>query len=128
MSISQHLQRIAVSESLTQSVKVLIQHLVTENIEKASKIRQLESQMQQMTINVRELERFESKDWLIFHNLPVAVHSSFVSDTVAFIRDALQVYIVEEHLKACLLWGKRDNRKAPGIIAKILYNDLKDRV
>ena len=126
MNIPEHIQRINASENVHESIKAVIQHLYNENIQKDSKIKQLESYMLQMTIKVNELERYESKDCLIFHNLPVGLHGSSISDTVAFIRDVLQVHIVEEDLKACHPLGRASNGRSPSIIAKFICFRIPD--
>ncbi len=79
-----------------------------------------------MTIKVNKLERYESKDCLIFHNLPVGLQGSYISDTVAFIRDVLQVHIVEEDLKACHPLGRASNGRSPSIIAKFICFRIPD--
>ena len=128
MNIPEHLQRVMASENIEESVKTLMQYLVTENESKGERIKQLESQMTGVTIKVNELERYESKDCLIFHNLPIGQHGSYLSDTVAFMRNILQVNICEEDLKACHPLGKGTSSYPPKIVAKFIYNDQKDRV
>ena len=56
---------------------------------KDQRISQLGGQMRQMTIKFNELESCESKDCLIFHNLPIGANGSYLADTVAFIREVL---------------------------------------
>ena len=69
MNIPEHLQRVMASENIEESVKTLMQHLVTENERKGERIKQLESQMTGVTIKVNELERYESKDLKACHPL-----------------------------------------------------------
>ena len=128
MNIPEHLQRVMASEKIEESVKTLMQYLVTENERKGERIKQLESQMTGVTIKVNELERYESKDCLIFHNLPIGQHGSYLSDTVVFMRNILQVNICEEDLKACHPLGNGTSSYPPKIVAKFIYNDQKDRV
>ena len=59
------------STNVDASAKQLFKILVEDITHKDQRISKLAGQMRQMTIEVNELERYDSKDSFIFHNLPI---------------------------------------------------------
>ena len=95
---------------------------------KSVKIAQLEAEVQQVKIKVNQLERYSSKDCLIFRNLPTRSNGSYLQDIVAFIREVLQVEIEPYDIKACHSLGPANHGKSPTIGTKFVYFDQKERI
>ena len=113
------------SQHLEDNVKQVLAQLVRDNDVKTQQIAKLESDVRHLNIKVNELERYQSKDCLIFRNLPIG---SILEDTLAFIRDIMYVDIQACDLKACHALGSVVIDKPPAIIAKIVYFDQKERI
>ena len=116
------------SECLDDRTKKAIRAILEDNIAKNNRIAQLEAEVEQVKIKVNQLERYESKDRLIFRNLPIGANGSLIMDVVAFIRNVMQVECEPHDLKACHALGNGTTQQPPGIVAKFLYNDQKERI
>ena len=116
------------SQHLEDNVKQVLAQLVRDNDVKTQQIAKLESDVRHLNIKVNELERYQSKDCLIFRNLPIGSNGSILEDTLAFIRDIMYVDIQACDLKACHALGPVVTDKPPAIIAKFVYFDQKERI
>ena len=122
------LQRLLSNDMVDSDVKNVLQPLMTENKQKDMKIANLEGQMRQMEIKINTIERYQSKDCLIFRNLPVGSYGSIINDTVEFINQVMKVTIEPADLKACHPLGPINFKGQTTVIAKFIYFDQKDRI
>ena len=81
-----------------------------------------ESDVRHFSIKVNELERYHSKDRLVFRNMSIASNGSILEDTPAFIRYILFVDIPVFDFKACQASGRHFH------FAEFLYFDQKNRI
>ena len=116
------------SESLDEPSKEILKTLIEENIAKNTRIAELESEVAQMKIKVNQLERYQSKDCLIFRNLPFSSNGTYLSDVIDLIQNALNVNIEPRDLKACHPLGRGSPFNPPTVIAKFVYFDQKERI
>ena len=94
------------SESLDEPSKEILKNLIEENIAKNARIAELESEVTQMKIKVNQLERYQSKNCLIFRNLPFSSNGTYLSDVIDLIQNVLNVNI-EPRFKSVQSVGQR---------------------
>ena len=116
------------SESLDEPSKEILKTLIEENIAKNTRIAELESEVAQMKIKVNQLERYQSKDCLIFRNLPFSSNGTYLSDVIDLIQNVLNVNIEPRDLKTCHPLGRGSPFNPPPVIAKFVYFDQKERI
>ena len=95
------------SESLDEPSKEILKTLIEENIAKNTRIAELESEVAQMKIKVNQLERYQSKDCLIFRNLPFSSNGTHLSHVNDLIQNVLNVNIEPRDLKSVPSVGQR---------------------
>ena len=94
------------SEGLAETSKEILKFLITENAAKNARIAQLESEVTQIKIKLNQLERYQSKDCLIFRNLPFSTIGTYLSDVICLIQNVLNVNIEPSDIKACHPLGR----------------------
>ena len=115
------------SASLDPIVKELFQLLIEENQEPTKSVIQLQSSAQQFSIETNELERHNSKDSVIFNNLPLGITGTFIGDVSHFCSKVLSISVTENDLKACHpLYSGQDFDRPPPIISKSIRFDKKN--
>ena len=77
---------------------------------------------------MNEIERYQSKDCLIFKNIPVGQYGSIPRDTVEFIKQVLRVEVVAADHKACHPLGPINFKGQTTVIARFIYFDQKERI
>ena len=116
------------NDSLDQNIKEVLLHLIQESDTKNQQITVLEAKVRNLNIKVNELERYQSKDSLIFRNIPIGGKGSLIEDVVAFIRDVMMVDICAAEMKACHALGPISFQQPTSIIVKFIYYDQKERI
>ena len=116
------------SESLDEPSKEILKTLFEENIAKNIRIAELESEVAPMKIKVNQLEKYQSKDCLIFRNLPFSSNGTYLSDVIDLIQNVLNVNIEPRDLKACHPLGRGSPFNPPPVISKFVYFDQKERI
>ena len=92
-------------------------------------ITELRSEVQFLKNKLNDVERYQSKDCIIFRNLPLLSNRNVTEDVVHFVKTALGVQMDCYALAACHPLGRIDDpRQPPAIIAKFLYFDLKNSI
>ena len=81
-----------------------------------------------MKIKVKQLERYQSKDCLIFRNLSFGSNGTYLSVVIDLIQNVLNVNIEPRDLKGCHPLGKGSPFNPPPVIAKFVYFDQKERI
>ena len=114
------------SETLDEPSKEILKNPNKENFAKNTRIAELESEVAQMKIKVNQLEIYQSKDCLIFRNLPFSSNETYLSDLIDLIRSLLNVKTEPRDLKACHLLGRGLPFNPPPAIAKFVYFDKKE--
>ena len=92
---------------------------VEENFAKNTRIAELQSEVVQMKNKVNQIERHQSKDCLIFRNLPFSSNVSYLSVVIDLIQNVLNVKIEQRDLKACHLLGRGSPFNPSPVIAKL---------
>ena len=122
------MEKLHESDGLDEKSKEILKILITENAAKNARIAQLESEVTQIKIKVNQLKRYQSKDCLIFRNLPFSTSGTHLSDVICLIQNVRNVNIEPSDIKACHPLGRRSPFNPPPIIAKFLYFEQKERI
>ena len=122
------MEKLRESEGLDETSKEILKFLITENAAKNARNAQLESEVTQIKIKVNQIERYQSKDCLIFRNLPFSTSGTYLSDVICLIQNVLNVNIEPSDIKACHPLGRGSPFNPPPIIAKFLYFEQKERI
>ena len=110
-------------------VTTLLQHICKDLNDKNTQIEYLQSEVQYLKQKVNEIERYQSKDCIIFRNLPLVSNTNVTDDVIYFINNALGVSMGHRDLVACHELGAvRNPRRPPPIINKFNNFDLKNRI
>ena len=87
-------------------------------------ITELRSEVQFRKSKLNDVERYQSKDCIIFRNLHLLSNQNVTVDVVHFVKTALGVQLDSSVLGACHPLGIIDDSRQPSIIiAKFLYFD-----
>ena len=100
------MEKLHESEGLDETSKEILKFLITENAARNERIAQLESEVTQIKIKVNQPERYQSKDCLIFRNLPFSTSGTYLSDVICLIQNVLNVNIEPSDIKACHPLGR----------------------
>ena len=88
---------------------------------------QLQSSVQQLSFKPNELERYNSKDSVIFDNLPLGITGTLIRDVSYFCSKVLNMSVTEDNIKACHpLYPVKDFNRPPPTIAKFIRFDKKN--
>ena len=96
---------------------------------KSTQIQYLQSEVQYLKQKVNDIERYQSKDCIIFRNLPFIFNTNVFDDVIYFINNPLEVSMGHRDLVARHELGVvRKPRRPPPIIAKFKSFYLKTRI
>lgn len=116
-------------KNVDPSLKEILLFLIKENEEKTTQLQSLTSEVQELRQKTNELERYNSKDTIIIHNLPLRSQRNIMEDVILFLKSTMQVYLQAEEIKACHPLGPvKDVNNPPPIIVKFIYFNDKFRV
>ena len=88
------------SESFDEPSKETLKTLIKKKLPKNTRTAELESVLAQLRIKVSQLERYQSKDCLIFSNLQFSSNETYLSDVINYIQNVLNFNIEPRDLKA----------------------------
>ena len=115
------------SASLDPIVRELFQLLIEEIKELTKSVIQLQSSVPQRSIKTNELERHNSKNSVIFNNLPLGITGTLIGDVSYFCSKVLNISVTENDLNACHpLYSVQVFNKPPPIISKSIRFNKKN--
>ena len=112
------------------NLKSVILHLLDNLAKKDEKIIHLSNRITDLEGRVTELEKYSSKDCIIFNNLPIQKSSIPLQQQVCqFLKDYLNFNTSPESFKACHVLGPWNNdRFPPSVIVKFVYFAEKNEI
>ena len=116
------------NDTLDKNIKEVLLHLNQESDTKNQQMAVLEAKLRNLNIKVNELQRYQSKDCLVFRNVPIGGNGSLIEDVVAIIRDFMMVDICAADMKACHALGPVSFQRPSSIIVKFISCDQKERI
>ena len=104
--------------------------MICENLKtKDAQLIRLQNEIEYLREKVNDVERYTSKDTIIFRNLPLLSNKDVTTDVIEFIRNVLHVEVTSGDLVACHELGRIvDINEPPPIIAKFLYFGQKNQI
>ena len=103
---------------------------ICENLKtKDAQLIRLQNEIEYLSEKVNDVERYTSKDTIIFRNLPFLSEKDVTTDVIGFIRKVLHVEVTSGDQVACHELGRIvDINEPPPITVKFLYFGQKNQI
>ena len=118
----------ALSEVKDSSTKQLIEFLLSENNKKSQEIITLKNELCALEQRITLQERYSSKDYLIFENVPLDGKEFLPTFITRFLSEYMNFLTNPENFKPCHVLGRGQKNTPPAIIVKFAYFQEKNEI
>ena len=116
-------------DGISPAVKDLFRKICVDFEKKKDQIIDLQNEVQYLKQKTNEIERHQSKDCIIFRNLPLVSNKTVTDDVIYFVNRVLGINMAVKDLVGCHELAQiKDHSRPPPIIAKFNNFDLKTRI
>lgn len=123
------LQKQLKSLKIDADLKDYLNNLTTIIHQQSDYITDLQNEVQYLRKKVNDVERYTSKDTIIFRNLPLLSNKNVTTDVIEFLRRIMGIEITPAELVACHeLSPIKNPNEPPPIIAKFIQFHTKNRI